>query len=66
MDLSSVYCITCGGYIADVPRASYRVWSDQTQVAAPRDEPCACEKPVLLIPRMRRPPGRRTGAVAER
>jgi len=66
MDLSSIYCISCGGYIADVRRAGYRVWSDRTQVAAPRDEPCACGEPVLWIPRARRPPARRTSAAAER
>jgi len=66
MDLSSIYCISCGGYIADVRRAGYRVWSDRTQVAAPRDEPCACGEPVLWIPRTRRPPARRTSAAAER
>jgi len=66
MDLSSIHCISCGGHIAHVPRASFRVWSDRTQVAAPRGEACACDEPVLWIPRTRRPQGRRTGAAAER
>jgi hypothetical protein len=51
----AIHCRKCGGHVVNARRAQYRVWSEEADLASPRSEPCACARPLLVIPWRGRP-----------
>ena len=53
-----IYCDTCGGFMSDPSRISYRSLPATAAIPAPHSALCACVVPIIYGP----PPGRASSA----
>jgi hypothetical protein len=65
MDPTSIRCLECGGLVIQPSRARYRLaTAGSPPPAPPRNAPCDCARPALLMPRST-PPARRESRGAD-